>query len=495
MKPNVRLILGVSIMVIILVACAPAATPTPQPPVKETVLVRQTQVVEQTKVVEQTRVIEQTKVVEKVITATPPPPIKKTIVEFWTTDNEEYRVQKYEEVAARFMKDNPEVDVRIVPIDEATVSQRVATARGANRLPAIARVGVERVAPFLADGILDTDIPTKVIKDLGESTFYDSPLNMVKTSDGKAYAAVPFDGWIQAIWYRSDEFKKLGLNAPIKWEDIQKACETLKGKEGNLYGITLGTDPGQNYGHQLFEQFAMSNGAYPFDKNGNVTMNSPAMVESLDFYTSLQKCAAPGPNYWSQARQFYITGQSPMLFYSTYVMDDLAGLQKGVEPTVKGLSTNTGFAPSMIGKSGDKATYGTLVVNVVFKGANSEATTKFLKYMLDGQNYIDILFLAPNGKIPVRKTAVDAWAKNDIFKSYPKDVLDTVANGYNTMQRWAFTSWTTPTQRAVIGDMEGRLLVPQAISNVVEGKMTAKQAADWLQVRVEELNKDRMAQK
>jgi len=281
----------------------------------------------------------------------------------------------------------------------------------------------------------------------------------------------------------------------VEWDNIKKACETIKGKDGYLYGMTLGTDPGQNYGHQLFEQFSMSNGAYPFDRNGKVTMNSAAMVEALDFYTSLQACAAPGPNYWMQARQFYITGQSPMLFYSTYVMDDLAGLQKGVEPTVKDLSANTGFAPSMIGKSGDKATYGTLVVNLVFKGANADATTRFLKYMMDGQNYIDILFLAPNGKIPVRKTAVDAWSKNDIFKSYPKDVLDTVANGYNTMQRWAFAPWMTPVQRAVIGDMEGRLIVPQAISNIIEGKMTPKQAGDWLQARTEELLKDRQAQK
>lgn len=468
-KINLGLVMALGVLAILTLACAPTAAPAPAPP------------------------IIQTQVVEKVITATPGPAVKKTVLEFWTTDNEEYRVDKYEEIAARFMAQNPDIEVRIVPIDEATVSQRVATARGANRLPAIARVGVERVAPFNADDILDTDIPTKVINDLGADTFFPGTLNMVKTPDGKGYAAVPYDGWLQALWYRTDEFKKLGLNMPEKWDDIKKACEEIKGKDGFLYGMTLGTDPGQNYGHQVFEQFAMSNGARPFDKDGNVTMNSPQMVQALDFYTSLQSCSAPGPNYWKQAREFYITGQSPMLFYSTYIMDDLAGLQKGVEPTVKDLAQNTGFAPTMIGASGDKATYGTLVTNVVFKGANPEATAKFLEFMLDGQNYIDILFLAPNGKIPVRKTAVEAWSKNDIFKSYPPEVLNTIANGYDTMQRWAFLPGTTPLQRAVIGDMEGRLLVPQAISNVIQGKMTAKEAADWLQARVEELKKDREA--
>jgi len=427
--------------------------------------------------------------------ATPTPEVtKKTVVELWSTDNEEYRVVAYEKVAANFMAKNPDVDVRIVPIDEASTSQRIATARGANRLPEIARVGVERVAPFLADGILDVDAATRVIKELGEDTFHKGVLDLVRTPDGK-YAAVPFDGWIQALWYRSDAFKKLNLAAPVKWDDIQKAAEALKGKEGYLYGLTLGTDPSQNYGAQVFEQVAMSNGAFPFDRDKKVAMNSPEMIEALTFYTDLQKYAAPGPNYWKQAREFYITGQSAMLWYSTYVMDDLVGLQKGVEPAVKELGNLTGFAPKMSGKRGNSATYGQLVVMTIHKGTDAEASVRLLKYMLSGQDYIDILFLSPNGKIPVRKTAVEAWSKHEIFKKYPKEVIDTVVNGYNTMQRWAFAPQMGPVERSVIGDMEGRLIVPQAISNIVEGKMTPQQAADWLQQRVEELYKTRLAEK
>jgi hypothetical protein len=74
-------------------------------------------------------------------------------------------------------------------------------------------------------------------------------------------------------------------------------------------------------------------------------------------------------------------------------------------------------------------------------------------------------------------------------------VIDTVVNGYNAMQRWAFAPQMGPVERAVVGDIEGRLLVPQAVSSVVEGRMSPQQAADWLQERVEELYKARMAEK
>jgi multiple sugar transport system substrate-binding protein len=468
------IVLSIALIVaFVLSACAPPAAP---PPIKETVVVTQPgPVVKET--------------VQVPVTVAP---VKKTVVEFWSTDNEEQRVNVYEQVAAKFMAKNPDIEVRIVPIDEATVSQRIATARGANRLPAIVRMGVERVSPFYADGILDADAATKVINDLGKDDFYAGPLKWVETPDGK-YAAVPFDGWLQAIWYRADEFKKLNLTAPIKWDDIKNACETIKGKDGYLYGITLGTDPGQNYGQQVFEQFAMSNNAWPFDKDGNVTMNSPQMIEALKFYTSLQDCAAPGPNYWQQGRQFYITGQSAMLFYSTYVMDDLAGLQKGVEPTVKDLATNTGFAPEMVGQSGDKATYGQLVTFSIMKGPASDAAVKVVEFFLS-EGYQDILALSPNGKIPVRKSAVADWKKNEIFASYPPDVLETVANGYGSMQRWAFRPDYGPIERAVVGDIEGRLLVPQVLSNIaLEKTMTPETGAQWLQEQVTKLKQDREA--
>ncbi len=49
---------------------------------------------------------------------------EKTIVEFWTTDNEEERVNTYEAVAARYMEMHPEVEIRIVPIEEGGITQR-----------------------------------------------------------------------------------------------------------------------------------------------------------------------------------------------------------------------------------------------------------------------------------------------------------------------------------------------------------------------------------
>ncbi len=483
MKRTILILSALMVLGLLLAACQPET-------IVETVVVTQV-VTEKQEVI----VTQEVEVIKTEIVEVPAEPTEKTVIEFWTTDNEEERVNVYEEVAASFMEANPDIDLRIVPIEEAGVSQRIATALAANRLPDIVRMGIERVAAFAADGILDEDAAEAVIASIGEDDFRTGPLVMVTNPATGNRAAVPYDGWIQAIWYRQDIFDSEGLNPPISWDDIDAACDALPGAGNLLYGVTLGTDPGQNYGHQVFEQVAISNNAWPFDENGNVSMNTPEMIEALQFYSDLQRCALPGPQYWRGAREAYELDQSGMLFYSTYIMDDLvdgSGLDGGgnVEIVVEDLPGNTGFASQMEGPNGS-ASYGQLVTLGIMQGADP-AAQKVVEYFLT-EGYIDVLALAPFGKVPVTQSAVDGWKElSPYFANYSDETLAQIANGFESMQRWLFRPDYDATQRAVIGDIEGVLLIPQAISNIaLEGIMTPETAAEWLQEQVETLYADR----
>ncbi len=415
-------------------------------------------------------------------------PAEKTVIEFWTTDNEEDRIIAYEAIADAFMAENPEVDLRIVAIEEAGIAQRIATAQAANRLPDIVRMGVERVSAFAADGILDLDAAQATIESIGEDDFQAGPLAMVTDPATGKYAAVPYDGWVQALWYRSDIFDDLGLAAPISWDDIDAACDGLAGNAGLDYSMTIGTDPGQNYPHQVFEQVAISNNAWPFDASGNVTMDTPEMIAALDWYAQLQRCSTPGPQYWRGARESYELGQSGMMWYSTYIMDDLvdgSGTEAGSNiAVVENLAANSGFAPSIVSDKGS-ATYGQLVTLGILQGADPMAQ-EVVKYFMTGQNYLDILAVAPMGKVPVLKSAVEGWrGLSEYFDYYSEETIAQIADGYETMQRWLFRPEYGSVERAVVGDIEGRLLIPQAISYIVlEQTMTPEEAASWLQEQV-----------
>jgi ABC-type glycerol-3-phosphate transport system substrate-binding protein len=185
-----------------------------------------------------------------------------------------------------------------------------------------------------------------------------------------------------------------------------------------------------------------------------------------------------------------------MLFYSTYIMDDLvegSGMESGgnVQIAVDDLAGKTGFAPMMEGPN-SSASYGQLVTMAIPKGADPVAQ-EVAAWFLTGQNYQDVLALAPFGKVPVLKSAVDGWKDlSPFFANYSSETLDQIANGYETMQRWLFRPDYDTTERAVVGDIEGRLLISQAISNIaLEGIMTPETAAEWLQEQVEALLAER----
>jgi len=495
MKKYLVLIILVMSVVLVLAACQPQT-------VEVTRVVTQTETLTEEVPVEVTRVVTETETVMEEVEVTrvvevEGEPMERTVINFWSTDNDPGRPDVYEAIAARYMEEHPEVDIRILPITEAEVSTRIATAQAANRLPDIVRMGIERVAAFNADGILDQDAAAAVISAVGEDDFRDGPLAMVTDPSTGGYAAIPFDGWIQAIWYRSDLFDEAGLNPPISWEDINTACDTLPGTENLLYAIGLGTDPGQNYGHQIFEQVAISNDAWPFDEDGNVTMNTPEMIEALTFYTGLQRCAIPGPQYWQGAREAYQLDQSGMLFYSTYIMDDLVDGSStddgNIQIQVEDLPGNTGFAPEMVGPNGS-ASYGQLVTLSIMEGADPAAQDVAEYFLTEG--YQEVLALAPFGKVPVLESAVEEWSNSsDYFANYNPETLAQIAGGYDTMQRWLFRPDYGPAERAVVGDIEGRLLIPTVISNIaLEGIMTPETAAEFLQTEVENMLAERQAE-
>jgi len=126
------------------------------------------------------------------------------------------------------------------------------------------------------------------------------------------------------------------------------------------------------------------------------------------------------------------------------------------------------------------------------QGASPEAQDIVKFFLTEG--YQDVLALAPFGKVPVLKSAVDGWkSSSEYFANYPPETLEAIAAGYDTMQRWLFRPDYDATRRAVVGDIEGRLLIPTVISNIaIEKTMTPAEGAAFLQEQVEILLADRM---
>ena len=250
---------------------------------------------------------------------------------FWTTEIEPKRMAIQKGMVKEF-NNVTGIEIEIVPVEESALPTRVLAAAAANALPDLILVPLEYVITWVKEGILDPKAATSVIETMGVNSFALGPLNLAALQDG--WGAIPADGWGQLLLFRKDLFASCApdkwLGRPDTWEKILAAAQALHDPP-KLWGIGVGTDPTQVYTQQVFEQFALTNGATLVDPcRGEVDLNTPEFGQTLKFYKKLAGFSPPGNIYWRQTREDYFGGRLAMIMWSPFILDELAGLRDDV---------------------------------------------------------------------------------------------------------------------------------------------------------------------
>jgi multiple sugar transport system substrate-binding protein len=415
----------------------------------------------------------------------------------WSLENQTDRVQATQAIADKFTAATG-TKVKIVATEEAQFSSLITSAAAAGTLPdVVGALPLGAVAQMSTNDLLDTDAAKAVVDGLGNSTF--SPRALELTNQDGKQLAIPSDGWAQLLFYRKDLFDAAGLPAPDSFDKIRAAAQKLHSRD--VAGISLATVANDSFTSQTFENFALGNNCQLVDEAKNVQLESPQCVQTFQLYGDLIKnWSVPGAQDVDTTRATYFSGKAAMVVWSSFLLDELAGLRNDALPTCpqcKGdkefLAKNTGVVTGIAGPAGTPAQFGEITSWTITKGgANTEAARKFVTYMMN-EGYPDWLGIAPEGKFPVRKGTADdaakfatAWndrpagvdAKKPLGDIYPAEVIDALAKSPDSFQRWGFPQ----KQGALVGATLGELPVPKAINALTGGELdapgAAKRAAD-----------------
>ena len=416
----------------------------------------------------------------------------------WTLENLPDRLAVQEEIAAAFAGSSG-VEVELVAVDPNQFNQLLISSAAAGRLPdvigALPLAGVQLLA---TNELVDRELTTGVVEGLGAGTFSEHALEL--TRDGDAQVAVPSDGWAQMLVYRKDLFDAAGLAAPETYDDILAAAQELDSPE--LAGFVGATVPNDAFTQQTFEHLALGNGCQLVDDAGEVTIDSDACVGSFAFYDQLiSDYSVTGAQDVDTTRAAYFAGQSAMVVWSSFILDEMAGLRADALPTCPEcaadpafLARNSGVVTAISGPDGDRpAQFGEIVSWAVTADAQP-AAADFVTYMME-DGYEQWIGFSPEGKVPTRQgTAeeptrfIDAWAtlpagvdtKAPLTDFYPAEVLDALRNAPDSISPWGIPQG----QGALIGASLGELPVPQAIAAMTGGEAdpsgAAQQAAEAL---------------
>lgn len=421
-------------------------------------------------------------------------------ITLWTTEEQPERLDVQNRIAADFEAQTG-ISVEVVPVTENQMGERVTAAFSAGELPDIIYHPLNFTLSWADAGILDASAATEAVSQLGEETYGAGVLNLVEVEDG--YAAVPVDGWTQLLVYRADLFEEAGLEPPTDYDSVRAAIEELHDPP-DMYGFVAATDPSQVYMMQVFEHIALANGVDIVDEEGNVTLDTEAMRETLEFYKELAEASPPGNLFWQQSRDLYFGGQAAMIVWSPFIMDELAGLRDSVpvtaldDPTGDALARNTAFGTRLAGPSNPEGSGWTDVRYFgITVDANTEAAQQFVEFSMSA-GYIDTLAIAPEGKFPVRKGTdanptlfVDRWSelevgvdrKVSLSSIYPEGVIDGLVEGLETGSRWGFDKG--------YGELTSRLYDTRVIAEVVreylDDEITVDEALEQIQAETEAL--------
>ena len=156
-----------------------------------------------------------------------PGTVPATELVLWTTDTAPERLATMEYVANVFMALTDDVAVRGPHPRRDDLPGRIAAAAADGNLPALLNTGSEAMLAFGADGILDQDAATEIVREIGPEQFYGAALEMLHATGPDQWFAVPFHGWVQGLWYRKDWFADAGLAPPDDWDALLAAAREL----------------------------------------------------------------------------------------------------------------------------------------------------------------------------------------------------------------------------------------------------------------------------
>jgi len=422
-------------------------------------------------------------------------------IELWTTEVEPSRRRAIEYLMNGFSVLADSVRVRVVAMEENTLVARVIEAAAAGNLPAVIDADSNLLAMLADHDLLDADAAGGIVGETGPPRFFRGPARTFSTADGSGYYAVPFHGWIQAIWYRSDWFKEAGLPPPDDWQSILGAARHFTDPVAGRYGILIGTDM-DLYAQQVFTQLARSNGVTALDRIDGPAFSSDAMIETLEFYGKLAEFAPPGPRTW-RSRDLYFEGRLAMIFYSTFFMGNLvlppetrSPAKTADKPTgeaadrrVANLFAKTEMVPVISNRAqGTYVTINGLALTRQRDPAAAAAAKTLVRLLLQPDAYVEWLHMAPGGMLPILRDTVETEPffrdAKGVFRRLGWNRIRSLVETFDNVDTQDSVDPASILERARISQNK---IVPRMIQRAVFGGSPAAEAAAWARAEVEKL--------
>jgi multiple sugar transport system substrate-binding protein len=388
-------------------------------------------------------------------------------ITFWD-NNGGVRTDIWKQIIADFEKKNPDIKVNYVGIPAASAQSKYDTAIQGGGLPDVGGVGTAMLAEVAVQGALEP-LDSRLAKSSLNGKLSQNLLASSKAAGGgdKLYQ-IPTSSNNGTLWYRTDLFKKAGLEAPTTWSKFYQAADKLTNKKKNQFGFTIRGGEG-SIAPALDAAYGQS-GITSFWNGDKTTVNDPKNVAALEKYVALYKKDTPSADVNNDFTKMVAQWDSGTIGMLSHNLGSYQDHQKAL-----GADKFRGL-PNPTQDDGTRVQISNPVDGLsVFKSSkNKAAAWKFVEFAVSSEE--NSKFNESAGQIPANTEAAQAaW----IQKAEPTKLAAAALNGADTkivQLPYYLPDWNTISK----ADNEPNF------QKVLLGKMSVK---DFLDTLADQLNK------
>lgn len=335
---------------------------------------------------------------------------------FWHSFAQGPRLEKIQAAADAFMKENPEVKIKIETYSWSDFYTKWTTGLASGNVPDISSALSSQVVEMIdADAVSPLD---DVIDKIGRDKFYEKTLTELK-SDNKTYG-IPLYSNTQAMWYRKDLLEKYKLSVPETWDELYKAAKVIgEGEKGKVYGQSFPTGTNDMMATRWLHLYMRSAGETMLKENGKANLTSKVAIDGIKYWLKVYKEQSP-----KESINYNILDQATLYYQGKIAFDFNTGFHiGGVKANSPELLKYIDCAPiPRVKKSDPVKGVETSTIPLVMwkKSKHPEIVKAFIEFFYKPERYVDFLLSVPVGMMSSMKGVTDQpkYKENEVVKQF-----------------------------------------------------------------------------
>lgn len=400
-------------------------------------------------------------------------------ITLWHMEQPPHRVERIQMLIDEFNAANPDIAVSQEPQNWGEIYAKAPAALAAGMGPDML-FAIPDFTPILKDiGALSS--VTDFVAELdAEHDFVDSAVEAY-SYDGGVWA-VPLYNMTLNLWYRKSAFEEAGIAVPASWDEWRAAARALT--TDSRFGMGLPANR-QLYTDQAVYAVMVNGGASEiYNEDGTLRFDNPETVAAYAFYDSMMEFSPPdAPSWtWGEAEACFASGSCAMIMqftvistYETQAEGDASDLGVAAIPTRDGSDDNATIA------------YANAVMVLSEDQARRDASKRFIRFLLQPENYGRFLNMEPGLFMPLTASGADAdsfW-NDPIVQEYRAQIETVIANGRNG-KLFGFTSGRV---FPAIAAISAQNVLAETLQMIVINDMDAAEAVAAGQARMQDLSR------